>query len=167
MYSKVSQLYIYIHPLFYRFFPHIGHYRVLRSVPCATQQVLMSHLFYKDINIWGHFFTWKVNLTGYAKFTRELPWWHIPHEKWDEGRRAPSQALAESIVFEPKVIWASPGKAPGFWPVCCLYGFCDGRCISVEFPKEAEISPRGIFYCKQGSGLLGFLERCEKILKQY
>ena len=26
--------------------PHVGHYRILRSVPCAMQQVLISYLFY-------------------------------------------------------------------------------------------------------------------------
>ena len=35
--SKVTQLYIYIYPLFFRFFSHIGHYRVLSIVPCAIQ----------------------------------------------------------------------------------------------------------------------------------
>ena len=36
VYSKVNQLYIYIYPLFFRFFSCIGHYRVLR-VPWAIQ----------------------------------------------------------------------------------------------------------------------------------
>ena len=40
------QLYIYIYPLFFRFFSHIGHYRVLSRVMCAIQQVLISYLFY-------------------------------------------------------------------------------------------------------------------------
>ena len=44
LYSKVNQLYIY--PLFFRLFSHIGHYRVLSSVPCAIQQDLISYLFY-------------------------------------------------------------------------------------------------------------------------
>jgi len=35
VYNKVNQLYIY--PLFFRFFSHIGHYRVLSRVPCAIQ----------------------------------------------------------------------------------------------------------------------------------
>ena len=35
LYSKVSQLYIYIHPLFFRLISHILHYRVLSRVPCA------------------------------------------------------------------------------------------------------------------------------------
>ena len=34
----------YIYPLFFRFFSHIGHYRVLSRVPCAIQQVLISYL---------------------------------------------------------------------------------------------------------------------------
>ena len=37
LYSKVNQFYVYIYPLFFRFFFHIGHYRVLRRVPCAIQ----------------------------------------------------------------------------------------------------------------------------------
>ena len=36
MYSKVSQLYIYVHLFFLRFFFHIGYYRVFR-VSCAIQ----------------------------------------------------------------------------------------------------------------------------------
>ena len=35
VYSKVNQLYINIYPLFFRFFSHIGHYRVL-SFLCYT-----------------------------------------------------------------------------------------------------------------------------------
>ena len=46
LYSKVNQLYIYIYPLFFRFFSHIGHQTVLSRVPCAMQQVLISYLFY-------------------------------------------------------------------------------------------------------------------------
>ena len=46
VHSKVNQLYICIYPLFFRFFPHIGHYRVLYRIPCAIQQVLISYLFY-------------------------------------------------------------------------------------------------------------------------
>ena len=46
VYTKVNQLNIYIYPLFFRFFSHIGHYRVLSRVPCAIQQVLISYLFY-------------------------------------------------------------------------------------------------------------------------
>ena len=38
--------YICSHPFFFRFFPHIGYYRVLSRVPCAIQQVLVSDLFY-------------------------------------------------------------------------------------------------------------------------
>ena len=33
--TAVSQLHIHIYPLFFRFFSHIGHYRVLSRVPCA------------------------------------------------------------------------------------------------------------------------------------
>ena len=32
VYSKVSQLYTYIYPLFFRFYSHIGHYRELSSL---------------------------------------------------------------------------------------------------------------------------------------
>ena len=41
-----SVIYIYIYPLFFRFFSYTGHYRVLSRVPCAIQQVLISYLFY-------------------------------------------------------------------------------------------------------------------------
>ena len=46
LYSKVNQLYIYIHPLFFGFPSHLGHHRALSRVPCAIQQVLISYLFY-------------------------------------------------------------------------------------------------------------------------
>ena len=35
--SKVNQLYIYMCPLFFRFFSHTGHYRILSWFPCAIQ----------------------------------------------------------------------------------------------------------------------------------
>ena len=41
----VNQLYICIYPLFFRFFSHVGYYRVLGRVPCAiyTGKVLISY----------------------------------------------------------------------------------------------------------------------------
>ena len=48
VYSKVIQLYIYIQPLFFRFFSHIGYYRILSRVPCAIQEVLADYLFYRQ-----------------------------------------------------------------------------------------------------------------------
>ena len=44
-----SESVIHIHRstlLFFIFFSHIGHYRVLSRVPCAIQQVPISYLFY-------------------------------------------------------------------------------------------------------------------------
>ena len=38
--------YIYRYPLFFRFFSHLGHYRVLSRVPCAIQWVLTYTLLY-------------------------------------------------------------------------------------------------------------------------
>ena len=35
----MNQLYIYIYPLLFRFFSHIGHYRVLSRVPCAIKKM--------------------------------------------------------------------------------------------------------------------------------
>ena len=35
--TKVNQLYIYIYPLFFRFFSHIGHYKVLSSFPFTIE----------------------------------------------------------------------------------------------------------------------------------
>ena len=46
LYNRVNLLYIHIYPLFFRFYSHIGHYRVLSRVPCAVQQVLVVYLFY-------------------------------------------------------------------------------------------------------------------------
>ena len=37
MYSKVNQLHIYIYPLIFRYFSHIGHHIVLSRVPYAIQ----------------------------------------------------------------------------------------------------------------------------------
>ena len=36
VYEKLTQLYISIYPLFFRFFSHACHYRVLARLPCAT-----------------------------------------------------------------------------------------------------------------------------------
>ena len=46
VYSKVNQLYICMYPLFFRFFSHLGYYRVLSRVSCAIEQVLISCPFY-------------------------------------------------------------------------------------------------------------------------
>ena len=37
LYSEVNQLYLYIHPLFFRFPSHLGHHSALSRVPCAIQ----------------------------------------------------------------------------------------------------------------------------------
>ena len=42
VYSKVIQLYIYIHLFFFKFFFHLGYYTVLSRVPCAIRQVLVG-----------------------------------------------------------------------------------------------------------------------------
>ena len=42
----ISYMYTYIHSFFFRFFSHIGHYRVLNRIPSAIQHVLISCLFY-------------------------------------------------------------------------------------------------------------------------
>lgn len=49
VYSKMDQIYIYIciSPLFFfRLLSHVDHHRVWRRVPCAMQQVPISHLFH-------------------------------------------------------------------------------------------------------------------------
>ena len=40
-----SLSYIYVCPLFSRFFPHIGYSRMLSRPPCAVQQVLFDYVF--------------------------------------------------------------------------------------------------------------------------
>ena len=46
LYSKVNQPYVYMHSLFFGFPSHLGHHRAPSRVPCATQSVLISYLFY-------------------------------------------------------------------------------------------------------------------------
>ena len=46
LYSKVNQPYVYMRSLFFGFPSHLGHHRAPSRVPCATQQVLISYLFY-------------------------------------------------------------------------------------------------------------------------
>ena len=46
LYSRVNQLYVDIHPLFFGFPSHLGHHRALSRIPCVIQQVLISYLFY-------------------------------------------------------------------------------------------------------------------------
>ena len=36
-FSKVIQLYIHMYPFFFRFFTHIGYYRILSRFLCAIQ----------------------------------------------------------------------------------------------------------------------------------
>ena len=52
LYSKVNQLYVFIHPLFFGFPSHLGHHRALSRVPWAIQQVLISYLFYTIVYIY-------------------------------------------------------------------------------------------------------------------
>ena len=37
VYSKMLQLYLYMYPFFFRFFTHIGYYRILNQGPCANK----------------------------------------------------------------------------------------------------------------------------------
>ena len=37
VHSKVIQLYVYVCLFFFKFFSHLGYYRILSSVPCAIQ----------------------------------------------------------------------------------------------------------------------------------
>ena len=46
VYSKVIRLYIYIYLFFFKFFSHLGYYRILSRVPCTIQQVPVGYLFY-------------------------------------------------------------------------------------------------------------------------
>ena len=44
--KQISYTYrVYIYPFFFRFFSHIGYYRILSKIPCAIQQVLLGYLF--------------------------------------------------------------------------------------------------------------------------
>ena len=45
VYSKMIQLYIDMHLFFFKFFSHLGQYRILSKVPCAAQQVLVGCVF--------------------------------------------------------------------------------------------------------------------------
>ena len=45
-----SESVIHIFAFFQRFFSHLGDYRVLSRGPCATQQVLISYLFYHQFS---------------------------------------------------------------------------------------------------------------------
>ena len=45
VYNKVTQLHIYIYPLFFRFFSHLGCYKVLGRISCAIQQIFVGYLF--------------------------------------------------------------------------------------------------------------------------
>ena len=49
VYSKVIQLCMCIYLFFFRFFSHLGYYRILSIVPCAIQQFLVVYLFYIPI----------------------------------------------------------------------------------------------------------------------
>ena len=37
--SKAHQLHIHIHTLFFRFFSHLGYYKILSGIPCAILEV--------------------------------------------------------------------------------------------------------------------------------
>lgn len=44
--SEMNQLYVHMCLLCFRFFSHVGHFRVSCRVPCAILQVLITYLFY-------------------------------------------------------------------------------------------------------------------------
>ena len=46
LYSKVNQLYVYIYPLFFRFFSHIGHSRVLIEF---SRSLLVIYFMYNSV----------------------------------------------------------------------------------------------------------------------
>jgi len=43
---QLIQLYTFMYPFFFRFFSHVGVYRIMRRVSCAIQEVLVDDLFY-------------------------------------------------------------------------------------------------------------------------
>ena len=43
LYTKVDQLYVHMHLLFFRFFSHIGHYRVLSRVVVNSRSLLVIY----------------------------------------------------------------------------------------------------------------------------
>ena len=47
--NKVNQLYMNIHPLFFRFPSHLGHHRALSIVLCAIQEVLVIYFIYSSV----------------------------------------------------------------------------------------------------------------------
>ena len=49
MYSKVIQLYTHTSLFFFRFFSHIGYYRILSRVPCTIHSVSVGYLFYECV----------------------------------------------------------------------------------------------------------------------
>ena len=49
-YSKVNQLYMYVWPLFFRFFSRIGRYRALNRAPCAVFSLVL-YFVYKISNV--------------------------------------------------------------------------------------------------------------------
>ena len=46
LHNKVIQLYMYIHPFFFRFFFHIDYHRILGRALCAIQQVPTGRSFH-------------------------------------------------------------------------------------------------------------------------
>lgn len=49
--NKVIQLYVYLYPLLFRFFPHMGHYRIFSRVPCAIQWALVDYFVYSKVHV--------------------------------------------------------------------------------------------------------------------
>ena len=51
MYSKVIQLHTYMYLFFFKFFSHIGYYRVLSRVSCAifSRSLLVIHFKYSSV----------------------------------------------------------------------------------------------------------------------
>ena len=44
VYSKVIQLYLHMYLLFFKFFTHLGYYRILNWVLCALESVFVGYI---------------------------------------------------------------------------------------------------------------------------
>ena len=123
VYSKAIQLCVYIYPFFFRFFPHIGYYKILSRVPCAIQQVMVIYFIYSSVYWRRHRHPTPVLLPG--KSHGRGAWWAAVHGVGRSRTRLSKftftfhfHALEKEVASHSSVLaWRIPGTGePGGLP---------------------------------------------------
>ena len=116
MYSRFNRLNIYIYPLFFSFLSHVGYCTLLRRVPCATQQAVISYPSYIQYSVYIN-----PSLLNYPYFLL-LPITISLFPTCREGRLL-DHMVALSLVFKGTSLLFSLVIVPVYIPTNSVGGF--------------------------------------------